>query len=355
MKKVGILTINDNNNIGNRLQNYATQEFLKELGFEAETIQNYIYYTKFYKIKFVLRRMLRSILDHKKFKKENIFLEFNKNYVNISKTIISYRHIPKKINEKYDFFVTGSDQVWNPNFERMSDVDFLTFADKEKRISMSASFGISSIPDDLKEYYRKRLQEFKRISVREENGKEIVEELTNRKDVVVLLDPTMLVSADKWNNVMKKPKNWDKLKNKKYIFNFFLGKQSDKIKLEIEKIAKENNCEIINIRDENDMFYLSGPSEFLYLIYNAFFICTNSFHASVFSILFNKPFVVFDRDHSKCKMNSRIDTLLKKFNVEDRWWDGEIKEEQLNVNYKINDVLENERKKAKLFIEESMK
>lgn len=355
MKKVGILTINDNTNIGNRLQNYATQEFLKELGLEVETIQNFIYYTKLYKIKFVLKRVLSSILEHKKFKKENIFLEFNKNYVNMSKIIINYKHIPKKINEKYDFFVTGSDQVWNPNFERMSDVDFLTFADKEKRISMSASFGISTIPDNLKEYYREKLKEFKRISVREEKGKEMVEELTGRKDVVVLLDPTMLVSADKWNNVMRKPKNWDKLKNKKYIFNFFLGKQSDKIKLEIEKIAKENNCEIINIRDENDMFYLSGPSEFLYLINNASLICTNSFHASVFSILFNKPFVVFDRDHSKCKMNSRLDTLLKKFNIEDRWCDGVIRENQLTADYKINYILESERKKAKTFIEESMK
>ncbi len=157
--------------------------------------------------------------------------------------------------------------------------------------------------------------QFKEISVREEAGKKIVEDLTGRKDVEVLVDPTMLLTAEEWDNVSNKP---EQLKTDKYILNYFLGELSEKRKNEIDRIAKENGCKIINMLDSNSPFYKTGPAEFLYLEKNAFLICTDSFHACVFSILYNRPFIVFEREDNNVSMNSRIDTLLNKFHLQDR-------------------------------------
>lgn len=357
MKKIGILTINDNYNLGNRLQNFATQEFLKDFGFEVETIQNIKkYYNSNYtfRAKEKIKIIVKYILPKQKYKRYINFLKFNKN-INWSEYLIDYNHIPKEINTKYNYFVTGSDQVWNPNFGRMSDIDFLTFADKSKRISLAASFGINEIPKDLKEYYKNRLMDFRSLSVREERAKEIIEELTGRKDQIVILDPTMLIPVEKWNNVIKKPKRMKKIEGKKYILNYFLGNLSDKRKKEIERIAKENDCEVINILDKNDSFYVCGPSEFLYLEKNAFLICTDSFHSAVFAILFNRPFIVFDREDSEVKMNSRLETLLNKFGLNNQWFDKKIKNEQLECDYsQVPQILKEERLKAKKFIDEAL-
>lgn len=345
MKKVAVLTINDDNNYGNRLQSYAVQELLKKYKLKVENIRNIEI-----SIKHNIKKMIKIFFNidnqrkiQKRFKK---FKEFNKN-INFSKYKINKRKVSKRINNEYDIFFTGSDQVWNPNFGRMSDIDFLTFASKEKRNSISASFGIDKIPNNMREYYRKNLTDMNNISVREDKGKEIVEELTGRKDVEVLLDPTMLLTAEEWNKVSKKPKQ---LKFNKYILNYFLGELSEERKNEINKIAKENQCEIINILDSNSPFYETGPSEFLYLEKNAFLVCTDSFHSCVFAILFNRPFIVFDREDKNISMNSRIETLLNKFQLQDRKFNGEISEKSLNWNYnEAYKILENEKIKVNKF------
>ena len=292
--------------------------------------------------------MLVKILNLKKHRRLINFLKFNKN-IKFARFGIDKSHIIKNINKKYDYFITGSDQVWNPNFNRMSDIDFLVFATPEKRVAFSASFGISEIPEDMKDYYKERLLGIKYLSVREDTGKDIIENLTGREDIQVLVDPTMLLTSEEWDKVAKKP---EQLKdNKKYILNYFLGELSDKRKKEIQEVAEKNDCEIINILDENSPFYQTGPSEFLYLEKNAFLICTDSFHSCVFAILFNKPFIVFDREDAMEKMNSRLETLLKKFKLEDRWYNNKIEEEQLKIDYtEAYKILESEREKAKIFI-----
>ena len=234
----------------------------------------------------------------------------------------------------------------------MSDIDFLTFAPKKKRSSFSASFGISKIPSEMKEYYKERLEGLNNISVREEAGKKIVEELTGRKDVQVLVDPTMLLTAEEWDKVAKKPKQ---LKTDKYILNYFLGELSETRKKEIDRIAKENDCEVINILDKNSPFYQTGPSEFLYLEKNAFLICTDSFHSSVFAVLYNRPFVVFEREDKLVNMNSRIETLINKFNLQNRKFTGKITEENLQHDYKeAYEILEKERQKSNEFLKKAL-
>lgn len=355
MKKIGILTINDYTNLGNRLQNYSVQKILENYELEVETIQNQDgkFKLNLYKI---VKKLVGNILKKYSWKKEHKrYINFIKFDRNIKKTrfVINNKDIPTEINEKYDFFVTGSDQVWNPNFNRMTEVDFLTFADKNKRISFAASFGIEKIPDHLKRYCKERLEDLKYISVREEAGKKIIDELTGRNDVDILVDPTMLLTLEEWNKVEKRPKN---LYSGKYILNYFLGNLSEERKKEIERIASENNCKIINILDKKDSFYESGPSEFLYLERNAFLICTDSFHSCVFAILYKTPFIVFNREDKEENMNSRIDTLLSKFNLMNRVYNGRIKEVLLkNDDFNgIKDILEKEKEKANIFLKKAL-
>ena len=199
------------------------------------------------------------------------------------------------------------------------------------------------------EYWKAK---FKAISVREKVGENIIKKLTNRTDVEVLIDPTMLLNPEEWDIVAKRPKQIDLLKNKKYILNYFLGELSENRKKEIERVAKENNCDIINILDKKSPFYQTGPSEFLYLEKNAFLICTDSFHSSVFAILYNNPFIVFSREGNGCEMNSRIETLLNKFKLENRMFnDNKIDIENLQLDYNNSyKILEKERIKSKKYL-----
>lgn len=343
MKKVGICTINDDGNFGNRLQNYAVQEILKKKNINVKTIRKNSIIDR---LKETIKLNIKRYLKKTKYQRQINFFKFNKNI-----KFENYNSEKKlnKIGKKYDIFITGSDQVWNPNFGRMTDVDFLTFANEEKRNSFSASFGVSRLPDNLKEFYTERLEKIKNISVREKEGKNIVEELTGRKDVEVLIDPTMMIKAEEWDKISKKPR---KLGNDKYILNYFLGDISKDRKKIIEKVAIENNCKIINILDSQDIYYSCGPSEFLYLEKNAFLICTDSFHSSVFAILYNRPFLVFEREDTNENMNSRLENLLSKFELQDRKYrGGNIKEKDLKHDYSNSyKILDVERKKCDEFL-----
>ena len=209
--------------------------------------------------------------------------------------------------------------------------------------------------EDGKKKIKKELYKFKSISVREEAGKRIINDVLPRNDVEVLIDPTMLLTADEWDKVAKKPKQLDNLKNKRYILTYFLGNLSMDKKGKIEEIAQKNNCEIINILDKNSPFYQTGPSEFLYLEKNAILICTDSFHSCVFSILYNRPFLVFQREGNVNKMNSRIETLLNKFKLEDREVNENITDDKLKYDYsQAYKILENERDKTKIFIKNAL-
>jgi len=361
MKKIGIITLNANN-YGNRLQNYAVQEILKKYGYQVDTIRNRVDVKskKIFKTKGKIRKITKKIKEklvricykNKIQLREKNFKYFDNKYINYTDFYITANNVPDNFEKKYDFFVTGSDQVWNPNFKRLTKLELLGFALPQQRISLSASFGVNNISDDGKENIEKYLNDFKAISVRETRGKEIIEEVLERKDVTVLLDPTMLLDRKEWEKIIQKPVQ--KLE-KKYIFNYFLGTLSKGRKEEIARVAKENDCEIINILDYNDLFYGCSPAEFLYLEKNAFLICTDSFHSTVFSILFNTPVVVFPREDKEEKMNSRLDTLLEKFDLKNRYYNGKIENDLLKAEYgNVNKILGDEQEKAKEFIETAL-
>lgn len=351
MKKIGILTIVDCDNYGNRLQSYALQRKINSFsGIEAFQILNFPYLNE---DKHYYFRLIKYLFNLKKYsnnkKRKKNFKKFE-NYITYSSNI--YTAKTKKLN--FDYVVVGSDQVWNPNFGRLRKVDLLTIIPSYKRLTYAVSFGVTNLEYSKldKNLILKELLKFQKISVREDAGKKIVEELTGRNDVEVLIDPTMLLTADEWDEVSKKPTI---LKNDKYILNYFLGNLSDERRNEINRVAKENNCEVINILDKESPFYECGPSEFLYLEKNAFLICTDSFHSSVFGILYNTPFLVFEREDNNASMNSRLDTLLFKFKLEDRRYKGKITKKDLKCDYKeAYNILDKERIKSMNFLRKAL-
>lgn len=355
MDKILIITLYGDYNFGNKLQNYALLITLKKLKFYPETaIVRYRNSNVLKNVKIIIGDAIKQLFEgKKKYFRRKLFKDFNKTYIIYKKRRVNTNYIRKKKIKKYSYLVYGSDQIWNPSCFGDSDLFLGYMGDNITNIAYSASFGVSSLPKHLIKKYSNGLLNFKYISVREDDGEKIVKEYTKRKDVKVLVDPTMLLTTNEWDVLSKKP---DKLKTNKYILNYFLGNLSGEGKSEIERIALENNCEIINLMDKRDKLYVSGPSEFLYLEKNAFLICTDSFHSCVFAILFNRPFIVFERKQEGLEnMNSRIDTLLNKFKLKNRKFEGKITKENLDHNYsEAYKILEVERKKSDKFLRKAL-
>lgn len=342
--KVSNISLYGDDNFGNKLQTYAIQKKLNNLNIKCITIINNKNTVK----KLIKKIILKFLVFLKKYKRYNNFLTFNRKYLKYKNIKNNY----KKIDRNTDFYLIGSDQVWNYNFTSDLDFMFAAFSNKNNKIAFSASFGVEKIPDAKKIYYIHQLNKMKHISVREFKGKAIIEELTGRKDVQVLVDPTMLLTREEWKKVEKKPKN---LKEEKYILNYFLGDLSETRKEQINKLAKKRGYKVINILDKEDPFYNSGPAEFIYLEEHAELICTDSFHSCVFGILMDTPFVVFDREDKIENMNSRIETLLEKFKLKDRKYNGILNEKSLNYNYiESYKILEKERIKANKFLKKAL-
>lgn len=270
-----------------------------------------------------------------------------------SKNVLSGNQNLSGINEKYDIFVAGSDQIWNPNFSFVGDLEYLTFASKEKRFAYAASFGVDILSSDSKECCAKMLNDMNLISVREKSGAAIVEELTNKK-VQVVVDPTMLLKKEEWEKVEKAP-NINKI-NGKYILLYFLGGTSVAVKDILKNIGE--NCEVINIMDQdsNGNELPVGPAEFVWLIHHAECVITDSFHGSVFSILMHTPFINVERELNKADgdMNTRLESLLEMFSLERCRYVGEKTDYKQILEMDFEDVdkeLNRQREMAEKFLD----
>ena len=351
-KRIGIVTLVDSN-IGNRLQNYALQEFLKKKGFEPKTIG----WRKFDRRKVIVKSIIKKYyLGFTGKKSYNYTWDIFDLNIDWSDIIIPYdaKGVADNVRNKFDFFVVGSDQVWNPNFYYYVPRAFLNYADDNQKVSFAASFGVSEIPEEYEEEYRNALDKFRYISVREDAGRELVKRLTN-KDAEVLVDPTMLISVDEWKKIGKKSKYKP---NDRFVVKYFLGDNSKEYDDFIETKAAELGARIIDIL-HSDNTWIIGPAEFVYLYEHAEAAFVDSFHGSVFSILFNKPFMVFDRigTSGTGNMNSRIETLLKTFGLEDHRV-NDIKTSQIVDmsfdNNKVQTILYNKREEASKFVERAL-
>lgn len=319
MKKIGVVTINGYKNFGNRLQNYALLRALQKMGHEPYNIWKADWperFTDYLKSKLVFIR---------KYKRLSHFYKFNKLYIP-TKYVNDYN----TVSEKFDYFILGSDQVWNYTFDEFDDGMFLGFSPKEKNIAYAASFGVSNISRGYKKTFINGINNFTKISVRENEASELIK-LINNSIPEIVLDPTLLLGADDWERILSSP---SRKVPPKYVLLYFLGKQPEGVAGIIDFLSKEYNCSVINLLDSQSPFYCCGPDEFLFLEKNAFFICTDSFHSMVFALLFNIPFIVFSRfDKGIENMDSRIKSFLKLFNLENCWFHNDISSDILNVDY----------------------
>ena len=367
-KKVAVITLFDNENFGNRLQCFAVHKYMEHLNLEPVAvpyIEKYVTRSKPMRMLFDLAHYILRLTRYEKNRRKLIALcdkrrhyitSFSEQYI-CTAPMVSYKNLPADFAQQYDYFITGSDQVWHcwRNDPRELEYFLLMFASPSQRLTIAPSFGFDKFPKKYLKTYKKGLEGFEYLSVREKRGAELIKELTG-KEATVLLDPTMLIDTSEWLKILKKPSQYV---DDKYIFVYALGGFKGEVKEKTCRLADNLGLQVIDIMDIDSDYYIhTRPDEFLYWIHSARLVVTDSFHASVFSILFNKPFIVTDRSDIK-GMGSRLDTLFNKFGITGRHFDelkdgfdnaGETREKLFEVDYSgVPAILETERKKAAEF------
>lgn len=342
--KVAILTFQETVNFGAQLQAYALQKTISNFGYDVNVL-DYRFDNSFrHKIVYQSKLFVKGITLNKR-----MFKKFKKEYCLSSKKYDD-RNI-KEADEEYDVFVTGSDQVFNPNKIKKTTTYLLGFTDKNK-ISYAASFGVDEIEKQLIDKYKKCLLKFSYVSIREKTGCELYKKITS-KNAELVLDPTLLLSEKEWREALDVKASQDD-----YVLIYMLEYSPDLVNIG-KKYAKDKNLKYKIISGTPRIFYYRGnqwnmsPQKFVKLFLNAKCIFTNSFHGVVFSINYNKEFYVKLLVKNK-KVNNRLTDMLEKFNLSNR-----IIETNTNyscIDYKdINNLLEKERKFSKNFLHTSLR
>lgn len=362
MKKVGIVSCYFKNNYGSMLQAYATKKILDNNNIPNETInidnnidfkkgKRKYYASQLFNFKFIKSKfgMIKLKLDKKIVKnlgknisiRDSKYKEFRKEF-NLSISCPDYKSLSEIVEVKYSDIIVGSDQLWLP-VNVVSDYYTLNWvSDNINKISYATSFGISKIPDKYTDEYKKFLSRINHLSVREESGKKICDEYGITSKVVC--DPTILLTKDEWEQEAVQ----ERIIPDKYILCYFLGSNIEHRKF-AEKLKKKTGYKIVSLNhaDEyvkySDTFaditpYDIGPREWINLIKNAEYVCTDSFHGTVFSLLFNKTFFDFRRysENNKMSTNSRIDSLLDLAGVDKNRILTGNEDIDIVIKYKIN-------------------
>lgn len=304
---VGILTFHWAANYGAVLQAFALEEYLNQNDIDSCIINYVPFYTKFVnKVSMVIHGHANRISTLNN--KDAVINKFREKYFTYSeKKYNSYKQLEKC--ENFDIVITGSDQVWNPSFTMNGEgkVTLSYFASfcNAKKIAYAASFGANKLPDDMKKIIKQQLCEYAAISVREKKAVSILKDMA--LDAEIVCDPTLLLKSEDYEKVI----NDSQINNKYQVFNYIINSGWD-----ISKKINNYICnELFHDKTKYNGSVISIP-EWLYNIKNSEFVVTDSFHGTVFSILFHKPFVsVVDMKNS---MNDRIVTLLDTLGLSDR-------------------------------------
>lgn len=345
---IGICIKYFHENYGGMLQAYATVTKIEEMGLDYELVQYEKHYSLWGKLK-QLPRLFNGILlnDKKEALKKKIgkrkHPEFSKNdavrleafrqfkethFTKLSPVFVGYEKLCEGA-KRYTAVVTGSDQLWSPAGLPTNFYNLMFVPDTIRKISIASSFGVKYIPWYQIGRTREYLNRIEFISMRENRGSEIVRELTGR-GVPTILDPVFLFDRDGWIRLVP----YEEVYTEPYIFAYFLG-ANEEYRNVVRQAAKTLGCKIVALRhldqyvESDECFgdyapYDVDPAKFLNILRNAQYICTDSFHGSVFSIIHHKPFVTFNRyaESSKHSKNSRIDTLCGNLGLQDRRYDA---------------------------------
>lgn len=345
-KKIGMAINYDYPDYGGMLQAYASFRKIRDLGYDPEAINiNAISSEiKKRKIKYFARNILdKSIVEEKshiifkkirvKFNRElrdnlerrySAFNIFCKEHFKVSQPYADWDELHKACNN-YASVVVGSDQLWLPS-NIAGDYYTLTFVpDDVNKIAYATSFGVSKISKRQETKAKKFLSRINYLSAREESGQKIIKEITGR-DTQLVCDPALLLTAKEWDEEVAP----ERIIKDKYIFCYFMGDNPWQREF-VKELKKRTGYKIISLlhldqyikTDENyidEAPYDISPTQFINLVKYAEIVCTDSFHGTVFSLIYGKRFFTFMRfsESATLSTNSRISTLLKCAGVENR-------------------------------------
>ncbi len=359
-KKVGIITFHRSYNYGSALQAYALQTYIEALGFNVKIIdfvlnkdfeQYKLFRTSLYK------RQIQSVGADVLFfpyhlKRKINFETFAKKRMHLTKNKYFSSNELTPLNSEFDIFVCGSDQIWNIDCTHgVEPAYFLAFADDRKtKIAYAPSLAHIKFETDYKDNLKKLLERFDAISVREESTVPYLQSIVQKK-IETALDPTLLLNSNEYLKMVNA-----KACESKYIFAYMLEVNAELIQY-CERLKKKTGYQLYYLTSKVNSGFGEGknlfgisPEEFLRYIYQAQYVVTNSFHATVFSILFNKKFCTFPTS----KSSSRMVDLLEKLNMLDR-----IDNISFNIdnpiNYKaVESRLEKLRYKSSIFLKNAL-
>ena len=367
--KIAVITFHGAHNYGSMLQTYALQTYVERLAKEAGKSCKYDvlnFRTDFQKklynpfnfgsVKGIVKAAM-ALPYHNKLKKQSQkFEKFLTEELNTTYEVNSLEEL-RTLAANYDVIISGSDQIWNI---RAVDFDFAYLLDGVncKKISYAASLGPLDI--DWSKYdskhYKKLLKEYSAISLREEKSKSMVDGLLGCDNTQIHIDPTLLLNKEQWQNLQS-----DMGKRLgKYILFYCLEPNKNHIRI-AKELSKKMGMPVIatKYRNKNDYFnpfikqYDVGPKDFLSLIDNAEAVVTSSFHGTVFSLIYGKPFVCIDG-----LSDGRINTLLRMTGAQENAISQEMIEISLPIKLdreKVLNAINIERERSREYLIENLR
>ena len=378
--KIGLAVVTYKDNFGSALQTFATQYKVSQLGYPVECIttdgiqatidarkkryylgrifnkEEFAYLWSFVTSHFVRKKVKNATYTSNMAERHKQYVEFNNNYLKFSPQVNNWEEL-KNLASTYEAIIVGSDQLWRPS-NIAGEYFTLEFApDTVKKIAYSTSFGVAKLHKSIQNHAKTFLKDFDWISVRENSGKTIVKDMIGR-DIPVVSDPTMLLTIDEWNQYV----NPQPFIEGDYIVCYIMGNSVQQREF-VKKLRKVTGYKVVGLLhgsnynagdDEwvDEAPYNVGPFEFINLLKHAKYVCTDSFHCSVFSILNNTPFFVFrrDSDNAETSANDRIYTLLSWTGLDNRLLNGTedvSKCIKLAIDYNaVNEKVSNKREES---------
>ena len=332
-KKIGVCTIHSTYNYGALLQAYATVEYLKGIGYDAELV-NYvnpyideqlnISYKQDGKMSGYIKTLIRNICFGR-LKYAHRALKNVEQFCTLSK--VKYRNADEFKKAKYDVLVSGSDQVWNPSVTGKFDpVFFLIGAPTEKRISIASSIGSYKIKEDDIPFLKEAFSNYDYVSVREQFAKNQLQCFV-KNEIKVLMDPTFLLDKEYWTKNLIVKSQYAK-KTQPYILTYFAGGDKSKHRKLISEYKEKMNLPVWSIQYSNYTWKETSKKilgatmeDFVALISNADLIITDSFHGTAFSLNLGKNFVSLTNENpvrvryilNLLNLNNRIDMLPENY------------------------------------------
>jgi hypothetical protein len=364
--KISLITLHNIRNYGSVLQTYATQKMFSRLGFEVEVVdyyrkniqddvlvQKWIKSSHFWSRNLFLRLLGKMNITYS-FKKQKIVFEaFLRKYIN--RTKIKYFHYESLLINppKADIYCTGSDQVWNSIYnDGIDKAYYLDYAPANAYcFAYSASIGMEELYENEKDQIKQLLNKYQFISVRENSALSILKDLGINAELV--LDPTLMLCKEEWEKLFDPKESLEK-----YILIIQLNSLDSNFDRYVKNFASLKKMKVLRISTvfhqilkPGKLIFCPEVEEFLSLLYHTQYVITDSFHATAFSIIFNKQFTcIYPKNFS-----TRIENILRLIgltsqNITD-FKDFDILDHLINYD-KVNSILERERNKSNRFLEQ---